>query len=511
MKLLNQILACLVSLLMVALVMEGGMRLLGYGPKPTMNRFDPAYGWTKTPGADIRRQTDEFDVRLVTNSRGLREPESLGYAKPAGTRRVLVVGDSFTLGYTVPAADTISGLLGARLSAEGRRVEVLNGGTEGWSTDQEVLWLAGEGARYAPDVVILQMYENDIFWNSQANYLHYPKPQLASDGTGAAATATLVDPGQGEWLQRNTALGAAAAGIFAPPQMPTLAGSHLPAEWGVRLDADAAGYAETAVALAAFRRVAHEIGAAPLVLVIPDKAQVDPAARIIMARAINDPRYQPDRPYTAMMDAATAAGVPVVGALSPLLEAAAAGALYFTQDWHTNAAGNRVLADALADALAAPSFLGAAQRGAGRWYGARPALPARSLATFWIVLGIVWLVLGTLFYQRFPGEGVLASYGPVGLLLAAVVGLVSGIDFLAGLLPFWMARLVPALALFAILGIVAFYLRRRLPVMVEIFVTFVRRGQWYVLPVLAGLLSVGGLLVVAASSPWLAPFIYTLF
>ena len=45
----------------------------------------------------------------------------------------------------------------------------------------------------------------------------------------------------------------------------------------------------------------------------------------------------------------------------------------------------------------------------------------------------------------------------------------------------------------------------------ELFGTFVRRGQWYMLPVLVGLLSLGGLLVVAASSPWLAPFIYTLF
>jgi lysophospholipase L1-like esterase len=509
MKLLNQLLACLVSLLMVVLVTEGGMRLLGYGPKPTMNRFDAAYGWTKTRGADIRRQTDEFDVRLVTNSRGLRERESLGYAKPAGTRRVLVVGDSFTLGYTVPAAETISSLLGARLRAEGRSIEVLNGGTEGWSTDQEVLWLAGEGARYAPDVVVLQMYENDIFWNSQANYLHYPKPRLAADGSGAPAAGALVDPGQGSWLKRNTALGAIASGFVTPPQMPTLAGSRLPAEWGVRLDGGAAGYAETAVALMAFRSVAQRIGAEPLVLVIPDKAQVDPAARAKMVRAMNDPRYEPDRPYMAMIAAAASAGLPVVGALPSLRAAAGAGPLYFAKDWHTNAAGNRVLAGALADALAAPSLLGAAQRPAGRWYGPTPA--AESGATLWIVLVIIWLVLGTLFYQRFPEEGVLASYGPVGLLLAVVVGLVAGVDFLASLLPVWIARGVPALALFAILGIVAFYLRRRLPVMVEIFVTFVRRGQWYVLPVLAGLLSVGGLLVVAASSPWLAPFIYTLF
>ena len=62
-----------------------------------------------------------------------------------------------------------------------------------------------------------------------------------------------------------------------------------------------------------------------------------------------------------------------------------------------------------------------------------------------------------------------------------------------------------------VLGATLWYLRARLPVMGELFGTFVRRGQWYMLPVLVGLLSLGGLLVVAASSPWLAPFIYTLF
>ena len=67
------------------------------------------------------------------------------------------------------------------------------------------------------------------------------------------------------------------------------------------------------------------------------------------------------------------------------------------------------------------------------------------------------------------------------------------------------------LVILGVLGAALWYLRARLPVMGELFGTFVRRGQWYMLPVLVGLLSLGGLLVVAASSPWLAPFIYTLF
>ncbi|MEO6710106.1 MAG: DUF5989 family protein [Planctomycetota bacterium] len=37
------------------------------------------------------------------------------------------------------------------------------------------------------------------------------------------------------------------------------------------------------------------------------------------------------------------------------------------------------------------------------------------------------------------------------------------------------------------------------------------RGHWYLMPLLVVLLSIGSLLVVAASSPLIAPFIYTLF
>jgi len=40
---------------------------------------------------------------------------------------------------------------------------------------------------------------------------------------------------------------------------------------------------------------------------------------------------------------------------------------------------------------------------------------------------------------------------------------------------------------------------------------FALRGHWYLMPLLVVLLTIGSLLVVAASSPLIAPFIYTLF
>jgi len=515
---IHQIIAFLVSLLILLLVFEGGLRLIGFAPKSTMNRFDSALGWAKTPSTAIRRHTGEFDVTFATNSRGLREDESVGYEKPGGTQRVLVVGDSFTLGYTVDRPETITQLLQDELRAQGRSVQVVNAGTEGYSTDQEVLWLAREGAKYDPDVVVLQMYENDIFWNSQDHYLRYPKPHLRGDGDPSAsldALPELADPGREPWLQRSTALGTMLGGFAGGPAMPMLDGPRpLPAEWGVRLRDDASGWSETRAALRAFRAVARKIGAKPVVLVIPDKAQVDPASRAAMTQQIDASTYDPDRPYRGMVDAAKAAGLPVIEALPAMKSASENGsrALYFARDWHTNPAGNRVLANLLTTALGQSELLGAAP------LEAKPlALPKagaegtghrlRSLG----ILGALWALLGTLFLKRFPKQGAGYAYGWVAALLGTVAASFAGMDLLTWILPPWLARWVSTAVVVGVLGAVLWYLRERLPVMGELFGSFVRRGQWYLLPVLVGLMSIGALLVVAASSPWLAPFIYTLF
>ncbi len=517
MKTLRQFLALGMSLLLVLLLLEGGLRLLGFAPTPTLNRFDPRLGWIKEPRASTRRHTAEFDVAYATNSLGLREPESVDYETPAGVRRVLMVGDSFTLGYTVADDATIPHLLEERLRAEGRAVEVLNAGTEGWSTDQEVLWLDGEGRRYRPDVVVLQMYENDIFWNVQDHYLHYPKPRLRPGVALADVPANLVDPGRGSWLTRHSALASRLAAVVTPPPMPLLSGAPgLPAEWELRVRETGPGVAETGAALGAFASLAREIGARPLVLIVPDKAQVDPAARAAMAQIIGDQHYDPERPFATMARLANEAGLPVVDPRVALRAAGGKGerSLYFERDWHTNARGNVILAGSLAAALAEPGLLGAAPAGE-RQQGPVTGQSADTASAEWprwpAVALAVWLTLATAMWRRFPQQGVIASFLGVALLVGTVVTIAVTLSVLQAWLPASLGRFVPWVAGGSLAVAVLWNLRSRLPVMVALFATFVRRGQWYVLPALAGLLSIGGLLVVAAASPWLAPFIYTLF
>lgn len=518
---LNQFLAVVVSLAMLVLILEGALRLLGWGPAPRMHRFDPVVGWVKSPGVDIRRQTAEFNVRVRTNTRGLRGPETWSYQRRAGVARVLMIGDSFTLGYTVSESESIPALLEQGLLSQGVHAEVLNGGTEGWSTDQEVLWLATEGQLYQPDVVVLQVYENDIFWNSRDQYLRYPKPRIPDEGQGewqpymVADGPSLRDPGLESWWWRATAIGGLLGRLRSGPTMPVLEdGSGRPAEWGARLDGNDVGRGETRSALHAFASLAEAIGAEPLVLVIPDKAQID-ADSLRQVEAFMGARdYRPERPYEFLVTAARGAGLPVMGGLPELQAAQLDGPVYFARDWHTNAAGNRALAGGLMRRLLAPEFRGlfrpasrsivAPSSEGTRPYGAGLASQG--------ALGVgVWLFLGTLFWRRFSEVGLVGSFGAVGVLLLGVAAVFAGGGWLVGQLPGWIESLVPLLVLVLLLGIAGFYLRGRVSVMFELFLAFVRRGHWYMLPVLVALLAVGGLLVVAASSPWLAPFIYTLF
>jgi hypothetical protein len=110
------------------------------------------------------KRSREFSVHVRVNSKGLRGPE-IPYAKPDGTERVLVIGDSFTFGAQVEEDETFVARLGHHLRQETADVgdapaaiETINGGVDGWNTFNELAWLKAEGVKYAPDIVVLMFY-----------------------------------------------------------------------------------------------------------------------------------------------------------------------------------------------------------------------------------------------------------------------------------------------------------------------------------------------------------------
>jgi hypothetical protein len=92
-----------------------------------------------------------------------------------------------------------------------------------------------------------------------------------------------------------------------------------------------------------------------------------------------------------------------------------------------------------------------------------------------------------------------------------VFGIVLGGKAGLALIPPKAALVITFLFVFGVLAFVFYKLGRRLATIAELLRSFALRGHWYLMPLIVVLLSIGSLLVVAASSPLVAPFIYTLF
>src|SRR5258707_420722 len=69
------------------------------------------------PGAQLRHRSNEFDYEFRANKLGLRGPD-VPFPKPAGTFRIVVLGDSFVAGYGVAEEHLLTSLLEKQLRAQ---------------------------------------------------------------------------------------------------------------------------------------------------------------------------------------------------------------------------------------------------------------------------------------------------------------------------------------------------------------------------------------------------------
>jgi hypothetical protein len=550
MRALNVLLSIVVSIVLALAVFEVGLRLLGMGPQPTINRFDPDLGWSKTPSSKAERKTREFDVTYEINSLGLRGDEMPSPAKPEGTYRVLMLGDSFVLGYTVDRRDLFVDQLERWWRAEGRKVDVINAGTEGYSTDQEVLWLALHGKEFKPDLVLLFPYDNDLYWNSQTKYLRFPKPRYTP--SGMRDEATLVDPGpRPKW--ESFALGALVAAFRTRPER------WSPDEGAHKVDMESGAFfrdtpdfmreanSRTEGALIALRKTCAGLGAELAIVPIPNKASIEPRAKTALEDAIMgrswktavrnsvvnfvrklkgepplaaieaDPHigvdaWSPDIPVQKFLSVAKREGITAFDARAALREAFAKGGepLYYERDWHFNPAGNRAFArfvhGEIDEAHIIPPQFAAVHA------ADLPMPPQGRALPGWVVPYCVLLaILSVMYALTYRDESAWLAPFKVGALLALIFAIAIGGNRLLGALPPSAAAPIAVLFVIGVLGFVLYKLGRRLATIAELFAAFVGRGHWYLMPLVVVLLSVGSLLVVAASSPLVAPFIYTLF
>jgi len=133
------------------------------------------------PGARYRHKSIDGTWDFRINENGFRNDVDFEYEKPRGTHRILVLGDSFTIGYEVEQDETYSSVLERYLRREGLEVQVLNAGMSGSSTAEELVFFEHEGVKYEPDIVIIGFYWNDLEDNLKANLFRLEDDQLETN------------------------------------------------------------------------------------------------------------------------------------------------------------------------------------------------------------------------------------------------------------------------------------------------------------------------------------------
>lgn len=161
----NVMLACASAVVCYfVLDLAAGLILIGRLSPPLVP--DPYRHHVMVPNSQAEIRQPDFAYIQHVNHLGLRGRETTT-EKPVGTRRILMLGDSFTMGKGVEDDQTFSVLVERSLQTSltecgGGALEVLNGGTDSYAPILSYLQLDRDLSRLSPDVVVLNFDNSDL-------------------------------------------------------------------------------------------------------------------------------------------------------------------------------------------------------------------------------------------------------------------------------------------------------------------------------------------------------------
>ncbi|MDP7031460.1 MAG: hypothetical protein QF904_04095 [Gemmatimonadota bacterium] len=320
-----------------------------------MFREDPAAGYRlrENFGGEVR--VVEYRTRVFTDADGLRVPANPGPDRLAD-RRILAIGDSFTFGVGVEAAQAFPEVLERLLVTDGRPSSVRNGGVGGYGPLRASRLLSSSLGKWNPEIVVHTIYVgNDLEDPEPDRYLSHPRVvdgRLVSDGrhplfrlrkslhihshlysflrerlygvyraTGLAERSRHLDPvGLAEWPAR-----------------------ILRSSWPAGRDAVRDAAEET-----------RELGGRYLVVVAPTRYQVDDDSwrRYRDRWRLPDSAFDRDHAQREIVRDLQAMGVAVLDLLPGFRREAACGTrAYFDVDEHWTREGHRIAAEEIAEEL----------------------------------------------------------------------------------------------------------------------------------------------------------------
>jgi hypothetical protein len=197
---MRRILLVVLGLVLGIALGEVGLRLATVVSRPSADGFklaDPVLHYRLRPNTTTVFTSDEYRVEIRTNSLGFHDYDYPA-AKPVGTFRVLMLGDSGTFGTGLRLEET-GAKRAERLLREtcSRSHEVINAGVPSYSPLLEYLLLKHIGLGLHPDLVVLNFDMTDV----RDDFIRTALARLDSDGLPLAVppnhfleTALLIPP-----------------------------------------------------------------------------------------------------------------------------------------------------------------------------------------------------------------------------------------------------------------------------------------------------------------------------
>ncbi len=131
------------------------------------------------PSETYQHQTPDYVVELRTNSKGVRADSEIPYEKPDGVYRVVLLGDSFAMGYGVNLENTFIEKMKAKLGDQlSKKIEIVNLAVSGFGTAEAMVMLENEGFKYQPDLVISTWHRSDLNDNSRSKLYEIKDRQI---------------------------------------------------------------------------------------------------------------------------------------------------------------------------------------------------------------------------------------------------------------------------------------------------------------------------------------------
>ncbi len=162
------------------------------------------------PNATYWHVSPHYRIQMRTNSKGIRADREIPYEKPQGIKRILLLGDSFGMGYEVDLKDTFLAQMEATLQKAGIPCETINLSVSGFGNAEELILLREEGFKYSPDLVILAWHSTDYVDNIRSGLFSLEEGKLVRKNAtylpGTRAQEILYSIPGYQWIADNSQL-----------------------------------------------------------------------------------------------------------------------------------------------------------------------------------------------------------------------------------------------------------------------------------------------------------------